>query len=361
MVYYNTKYIIKDDYKMLFTDLSQKWLDLVSQENYCYQYKKNIKSAVNYLNNEFGLLKLDSIKSENIKGYISDISICNPKTKKKSSRKLLSDIVNIGNRIMEFGIDNDYCEKNPFRNKKDLIPHKAIKNQRYSLSERQQNLVINTEHKAKMISMIMMFCGLRLGEVLALTWDDIDLSSNKVAITKTAEQVGNNEYSVTPHTKNGKDRYVSIPNILHDYLFVEREKRKILTTDLICYKGDRKLHTPSSYYNMWKSYQTELNYNAYCLECRKMNIISKNKFDPSGIPVVVPRFTAHQLRHTYCTMLYLSGVDVLTCSHLMGHSSVDITLKIYTHLDEKYKSYNIDKYNEYVNRNFQSSIYKPTA
>lgn len=69
---------------------------------------------------------------------------------------------------------------------------------------------------------------------------------------------------------------------------------------------------------------------------------------PTGIPQLLDKFTAHQLRHTYCTMLYLAGVDILTASKLMGHSDVKITLEIYTHLDEKYKRLNIEKFNNYI-------------
>lgn len=80
----------------------------------------------------------------------------------------------------------------------------------------------------------------------------------------------------------------------------------------------------------------------------KLNKEPKDFFSPTGIPDIMERFSAHQLRHTYCTMLYIAGVDILTASKLMGHSSVDVTLKIYTHLDEKYKKINIDKFNTFI-------------
>ena len=53
-------------------------------------------------------------------------------------------------------------------------------------------------------------------------------------------------------------------------------------------------------------------------------------------------------------MLYFAGVDILTASKLMGHSNVRITLEIYTHLDERYKQLNIDKYNQYIANNNQT-------
>ena len=51
-----------------------------------------------------------------------------------------------------------------------------------------------------------------------------------------------------------------------------------------------------------------------------------------ALPIVIDKFTMHQLRHTYCSMLYDADVDLLTAKYLMGHKNVSTTLKIYTHL-----------------------------
>ncbi len=90
---------------------------------------------------------------------------------------------------------------------------------------------------------------------------------------------------------------------------------------------------------------------------KQQEITPKPYNAPTGIPVLVDPFTAHQLRHTYCTMLYLAGVDLKTASKLMGHSDVKITLDIYTHLDEKYKRLNIDKFNNYIAKDTTNQIF----
>lgn len=51
----------------------------------------------------------------------------------------------------------------------------------------------------------------------------------------------------------------------------------------------------------------------------------------------------HDLRHTYCTMLYEAGIDVLTAKEQMGHSDVKTTLGIYTHLDSTHKHRSMEK------------------
>ena len=65
-------------------------------------------------------------------------------------------------------------------------------------------------------------------------------------------------------------------------------------------------------------------------------------------PQTITPITAHWLRHTFATLLYLSGVDVLTAKDQLGHADVKITLNIYTHLDNVYKDKNIVKLDSYL-------------
>lgn len=52
----------------------------------------------------------------------------------------------------------------------------------------------------------------------------------------------------------------------------------------------------------------------------------KKKPGPKKLPMLIPVFTPHQLRHTYITMLYLAGVDVLTAKEQAGHADISTTL-----------------------------------
>ena len=58
------------------------------------------------------------------------------------------------------------------------------------------------------------------------------------------------------------------------------------------------------------------------------------------------------LRHTFATLLYTSGVDVLTASKLLGHSNISITLEIYTHLKEEKYIISIENYEIYIEERF---------
>lgn len=83
----------------------------------------------------------------------------------------------------------------------------------------------------------------------------------------------------------------------------------------------------------------------------------KSRMAPGGLPIKIDTFTPHQLRHTYASMLYKSGIDVMTAKEQLGHSDITTTLNIYTHLDSEYKTRNMDKLNGYLSKAVQQASF----
>ena len=180
-------------------------------------------------------------------------------------------------------------------------------------------------------AMIMMYAGLRRGELLALTWSDVDLDKLTITINKAVEY-RNGVPNVKASTKTDAGmRVVSIPDVLASYL--SKQSRYSL---LVFPSATGKLMPDCSWRRMWDDYLCTIN------KLYGHPSIS----DPSII--TIPRFTAHWLRHTYATMLYMAGVDVLTAKELLGHTDIKTTLGIYTHLDAKFKTKSVDKLNAYL-------------
>ena len=67
-----------------------------------------------------------------------------------------------------------------------------------------------------------------------------------------------------------------------------------------------------------------------------------------ALPMRIKTFTPHQLRHTFCTLLYDAGIDVLTARDQMGHSEITTTLSIYTHLDKQHRKKSMEKFNVFL-------------
>lgn len=330
-----------------FAELSNKWSNTVLY-GYKYSYKTEVSCALKHLNNYFGERDCESIKGLDVEQFLKyESETINPNTGKPFSRRILNDHIDVGNTIYEFALDNDIINcRNPFQRKRKKIPKSAPANERIPIDDTQKQYVLSVYSRTQIAALIMLYCGLRRGEIIPLEWSDIDFINKKIAVTKSVEKINSNHFSVKAHTKNGKDRYVSIPDVLIPYLKIEKFNsggKKLIYT-----QKNGEMHTVSSWKSSWDSYQKQLNYHCYCDLMKKMGREPKGVTAPSGIPQMLERFTAHQLRHTYCTTLYFAGVDLPTASQLMGHSNVKITLEIYTHLDEKHKKLNIDKYNQYI-------------
>jgi integrase len=168
------------------------------------------------------------------------------------------------------------------------------------------------------------------------------LNARTINICKTVEIIGGQ--FVLKHTaKTGAGmRIIDIPQKLVDFL--KTEKREGLYA---CVNTKGAMHTESSWRRMWESYLADMNmqYGDFGPFVKR----PKSKFDPAGVPFVIPKITPHWLRHTFCTLLYLAGVDVLTAMKQMGHADIKTTMQIYTHLDAKHRRKAMNKLDDFLN------------
>lgn len=193
----------------------------------------------------------------------------------------------------------------------------------------------------QLAAVIMMYTGLRRGELLALTWPDINLADRTVTVNKSVEF-----HDGVPHVKastktNAGMRVISIPEILAVYLS-DQPKSSLLVFP----SATGQIVSESSWRVMWDDYLREIDKKFGSPKVGKSSLLT------------IPHFTAHWLRHTYATMLYMAGVDVLTAKDLLGHSDIKTTLGIYTHLDTKFKIRSVDKLNDYLGNASQMQVNK---
>lgn len=167
-------------------------------------------------------------------------------------------------------------------------------------------------------AMVSLFTGMRLGEVLALRWGRVDLDGKLIQVREAVEHTKAHGIRFKgPKSAAGK-RDVTLPDILVDAL---REHRKAqlelrikfglgrLPEDALLFADlEGNIPSPNSVSAAWGDFAKR-----------------------AGIPAV----TFHALRHTHASMLIDEGVDVVTISVRLGHSSPDITLRVYSHLFQK--------------------------
>lgn len=261
--------------------------------------------------------------------------------------------------VLQLAVDNRVMDYNPALAVK--VPRRAPKTVRRALTDEERQWIIDTPHKVQRMAMIMMYAGLRRGELVPLLWSDIDLVNKTITVNKSVEYIKNQPIvKDTTKTPAGM-RTVIIPDILVNYLLNEDRESSLL----VCPDGKGQMLHEGNHKGLWESYLHELNYRygdfTGLLVPGKDGKPQqferpKTRYGYTTLPLRIPRITMHWLRHTYITQLYLSGVDVLTAKEQAGHSNIKITLDIYTHLDSIYKTRQIDKLNDYLAEDARKNI-----
>lgn len=283
------------------------------------------KSAIKHLNNYFEFTELKMITLSEFQKMINELTIQNPNTCKPMSKKTLENITKVASAIFRYADANNVADVPRFF-KDVVISKKAPKKKRRALTEEEQQMIINTPHRCQLAAMILMFSGIRRGELIPLLWTDIDLNNGVIYITKSVEMQENTASIKEGGKTDCAVRKVAIPPILISYLIEYKRSHKRLNF-LVCTNAQGKMHTKSSFRRMWDSYLLELNIK-YGYKDKDVS-----KFSPNKLPMKIERFTAHYLRHTYATILYLQGIDAVTAKQYLGHSDIQTTINIYTDLE----------------------------
>lgn len=335
----------KDVYSVArFGDWADKWYrETKLTSNISESALTVIRGTISHLNRYFEYEQLKDINLSMFQNMINELAENNPNTNKPMSNDLLKKIKSNAQAIFEYASANNIANvPNFFR--AVIIPKKTVAAQqgkRRALTEQEQRYIIDTPHKAQLPAMIMLFSGLRRGECLALEWSDINLKQGYIDVNKSVE-FGNNQGAVK---KGGKTisatRIVPIPPVLIDYLKNYKKEQKIISKT-VCLNVSGKPYTKSSWDKVWASYMLEINLKyGYNGRINKHN----PKLKVSDLPAKIEPFTAHYLRHTFATMLYLQGIDVVNAMQILGHTDIQTTINIYTdfkslnknNLSENYK------------------------
>ena len=333
-----------------FGEWAQKWLKLKKTEVSNGRYNTYTYRVRNL--NPLEIITISKIRTADVQDIILDMS------EQGYALKTIKDTRNAASQIFKLAIDNRVIDYNPATSVR--LPSESPHTERRALTPEEQQWIVDTPHRAQRAAMIMMYAGLRRGELIPLLWTDIDLKNKTIRINKSVEMINGKSIVKDGAKTEAGVRTVYIPQVLADFLAAEPRNNNLL----VCPSSNGKMITDSGWKRMWDSYLSELNFKygdfSGVLIADKQNpgqVIQyhkpKSRFAPQKIPFVIPRFTAHWLRHTFITLMYLAGVDVLTAKEQAGHADISTTMSIYTHLDSIHKVKQINKLDEYLSEQKQ--------
>lgn len=167
--------------------------------------------------------------------------------------------------------------------------------------------------------LICLNTGLRIGEVCALRWENVDFETRRIHVEKTIERIYSKEETKTTviiDTPKSITSVRTIPINSKLYNILKQIRGKSKKTDFVL--------TGSS-----EHYVEPRNYQYHFKEILKRNKVKKYKF--------------HTLRHTFATNCIEAGMDIKSLSEILGHADVSITLNIYVHSSDKIKRKYLEK------------------
>lgn len=214
-----------------------------------------------------------------------------------------------------------------------LVLPKGTKGTHRAIEDWERQLIHAIDHRIRAGVMVMLYAGLRRGEALALDIDrDVDFDRKLIHVRQAVRFVnGGKPQLVDPKTEAGT-RTVPLLDVLADVL---RGSHGLLLTDV-----SGNLMSESAFDRAWETYINALETQRNGCQKRWYGKTKAHQAlllqDPDALPPWQSvSIRPHDLRHSFCTMLYENDIDLKTAMKWMGHADQSTTLKIYTHLTEQ--------------------------
>ena len=319
-----------------FTQWAEDWLHIKEAEHITDRQMENYRRAVALWEDELQGFEVGQVRADDIERVLLDLAA------QGYAQRTVSLYKSTMHQIMERAVGRVIAA-----NPADQVKLRAAgrkEEQRRALTAEEQQWIWDTPHRAQPVAVIMMLSGLRRGELAALTWNDVDLQNRTITVNKVMEYDSNGTPSLRHVTKTDAGmRTVDIPKRLADYMADMPHDNM-----LVIHTVQGSVMTVSAWVKLWRSYMAELNRKYGTRTPADLERLRSSKPGPKKLDMTIPNITLHWLRHTFCTLLYLSGVDVVQACAQMGHADVSTTLRIYTHLDAIHKRKSVDKLDTYL-------------
>ncbi len=221
-------------------------------------------------------------------------------------------------RIFAQAVRDHLLRDNPAES---LFIPKSVNGTHRSLTEEERRCIIFTAdwHSFGLFIQALLWCGLRPQEAAALRWEDIDQINHTIHIQRALKNDGT---IGLPKSATG-DRLIPVPPQFWVRLMPRLPERGYV------FRPTRLNHyTHMAIKEGWKSFKRSLDIN---MGAKYISHEGKLIIQQSVLPKDLQMYC---LRHTYCTDLQSAGVPINIAKELMGHSSIELTARIYTHMSD---------------------------
>jgi len=302
---------------------------LKTKQNQRLSTRKGYVTTTNFLETQ----PLWKMKVSDISTMDAKIIVGEWQTKQSRSYSQIHNYVGVLRPCFRMLMESDIIYKNPFDFKlSDVVVNNMKKREALTTQDMKAYLkyIKNDEHYGKYypIFHILFNTGLRVSELCGLTISDIDFKESTINVGKQLFKEEDGKYIVTPLKMKKADisRVIRVNAETLEQFRIAIQTRPVLEKELVVYDKEGN------------SYQGFIFLDKDNTPCVANNIESRfkwayNKYDRI-YKYYIPRVTPHVCRHTFATELYRKGVSIKSAQYLLGHSSPDITARIYVDTDE---------------------------
>ena len=299
---------------------------------YIYLYNKHIRP-------EFGKRPIQSIRYTDVKRFYISL------LKAGLNVSTLNGVHNILHPIFDMAYRESYIDMNPtdgvineFKKRKDWD-----QTHRDALTEKEQEALIeyvSSSHNYRWflpIITVLLGTGIRCGELTGLTWNDIDFQRNVISVNHTMNYTialnGKCEYIITtPKTKNANREIPMLKDVREtlEEMFARRDD----------FNGSNQIVIDGYTGFIFRDLYGSVYNNRRINEALKRLTKDRNEEEMARAkeegrtPFLLPHFTCHNLRHTFCSRLITNGCNIKTVQVLMGHAHAETTMRIYANVTQ---------------------------
>lgn len=298
-------------------ELAQTWFKLYKEDNEDL-HKRSKETTRNilkrYIDPAIGQMLVADVKPIHIQQLMTSVSKYSKSTQKK--------VLQAAKAIFEVAVENGMIAKSPIS--KNVKAGGAEPAEPEPLTPEQSAALLKAVEgtRAHLLVLVLLHSGLRIGEALGLMWNDIDFEAGTITVNRSIVYPEDNRHGeINPDMKTAKAfRTIALPWSVVDEL---RKARADSMSIWVFSMRDGSFLSYNSFRSLWRI----IDYRS----------ISKRKVDGREIVSRTLDFDVHPhlLRHTRITRWFEAGLDLKEVQYLAGHATPEITLRIYTHYQEK--------------------------
>lgn len=305
--------------KLTVAELAKEWLGTKIYEIKAGSYDRIEATINNQIIPQIGHYQITTITPIDIQLMISNL------VQQNYSYSIIKKTYNAINSCFRYAVDNQYLSHSPVKN--IILPKQKEKKKsdieffndaeielinKYSIEKYNTGKYI---YKHGYAFPLLLNTGLRVGELLALKWNNVDFVHNQIHIVATRGQVidrssSEKRYIVVDKNTKTQSSHRTVPINKQTYEALMYFRNLNYNNEYVMANSDKNV---VSYRNLHRAFS---------------NILKKANINHG---------TVHSLRHTFATKLFQNGINAKIISDLLGHSDVSITYNIYTHVIKEQK------------------------